>query len=86
MTQSILITGANRGIGLELAQQFAADGWRVLGCCRRPEKAEELQNLATKRPGQVSIHALDVSQSKDIARLAEELQDEPSIFYSTTPG
>jgi NAD(P)-dependent dehydrogenase (short-subunit alcohol dehydrogenase family) len=33
--QTILITGANRGIGLELAGQFAADGWNVIACCRK---------------------------------------------------
>lgn len=31
---TILITGANRGIGLELTRQYAADGWNVLACCR----------------------------------------------------
>ena len=37
---SVLITGANRGIGLELARQYAADGWRVHACCRNPAGAE----------------------------------------------
>ena len=35
--RTILITGANRGIGLELTEQFAADGWAVLACCRSPD-------------------------------------------------
>ena len=34
--RTILITGANRGIGLELTEQFAGDGWVVLACCRSP--------------------------------------------------
>jgi NAD(P)-dependent dehydrogenase (short-subunit alcohol dehydrogenase family) len=38
-TPTILITGANRGIGLELTGQFAADGWQVLACCRNPDSA-----------------------------------------------
>ena len=36
---TILITGANLGIGLELSEQFAGDGWQVLACCRNPADA-----------------------------------------------
>ena len=42
---SVLVTGANRGLGLEFARQYAADGWRVFACCRDPEKAGELKEL-----------------------------------------
>ena len=55
-----LITGANRGIGLEFCRQYAADGWRVLACCRYPEKSDALNKLASQYPGLIKIHALDV--------------------------
>ena len=42
---SVLITGANRGIGLAFAHSFAADGWRVHACCRDPDRAEDLAVL-----------------------------------------
>ena len=42
---TILITGANRGIGLKLTEQFATDGWQVLACCRQPDQAGDLQAL-----------------------------------------
>jgi len=46
---AILITGANRGIGLELTGQFAEDGWQVLAFCRNPAAAgESRKNLAAK--------------------------------------
>ena len=35
----VLVTGANRGIGLEFVRQYAADGWQVIACCRRPDEA-----------------------------------------------
>jgi NADP-dependent 3-hydroxy acid dehydrogenase YdfG len=43
---SALITGANRGLGLEFARQYAADGWQVYAACRDPSSASELRRLA----------------------------------------
>jgi NAD(P)-dependent dehydrogenase (short-subunit alcohol dehydrogenase family) len=73
---STLITGANRGIGLEFCRQYAADGWRVLACSRYPEKSDELNKLAAQHPEQVKIHALDVADHVQIERLAQVLVDE----------
>jgi NAD(P)-dependent dehydrogenase (short-subunit alcohol dehydrogenase family) len=71
-----LITGANRGIGLEFCRQYVADGWRVLACSRYPEKSDELNKLAAQHPEQVKIHALDVADHVQIERLAQVLVDE----------
>ncbi|HPQ94125.1 MAG TPA: SDR family NAD(P)-dependent oxidoreductase [Thiolinea sp.] len=71
-TRSILITGANRGIGLELTRQYAAEGWQVYACCRNPEKAEALQALAASAP--VQVLALDVNHASQRASLADILQ------------
>ena len=43
---AVLITGANRGIGLEFARQYAADGWAVFAACRDPKAAKKLAALA----------------------------------------
>ena len=67
-----LITGANRGIGLELARQYAADGYKVHACCRKPDEASDLAGLA----GDVNVHALDVTDHEAVDRLAGEI-DEP---------
>jgi NAD(P)-dependent dehydrogenase (short-subunit alcohol dehydrogenase family) len=53
---TVFITGANRGIGLEFARQYAADGWRVLATARDPQGATELNAL----PGDVTIRPLDL--------------------------
>lgn len=74
MTKTILLTGANRGIGLELARSYAAAGWRLLACCRQPEQASELQALATAHPERVQIHPLEVTDPQSIAALAESLK------------
>ncbi len=71
-----LITGANRGIGLELARQYAMDGWRVLACCRNPDSAEALKQLTTQYPGQVQIRALDVADINQVDTLSKTLAHE----------
>jgi NAD(P)-dependent dehydrogenase (short-subunit alcohol dehydrogenase family) len=64
-----LITGANRGIGLEFAKQYAAEGWQVIATCRKPDEAKALAHLE----GDVQIHALDVSDFARIEALSRKL-------------
>ena len=71
----VLITGANRGLGLEFTKQYAADGWRVLACCRHPQSALDLQALAAAYSN-VKIYALDVADFAQIDALAVQLKDE----------
>lgn len=68
---TLLITGSNRGLGLEFVRQYAAEGWRVYACCRAPASASELNALASET---VTVHALDVGDFGAIEALAEELQ------------
>jgi NAD(P)-dependent dehydrogenase (short-subunit alcohol dehydrogenase family) len=72
---TVLVTGANRGIGLEFCRQYADAGWRVLGCCRNPSAAHELQGLAARHAG-VSVHALDVSRFEQADALSAQLGGE----------
>ena len=67
---TVMITGANRGLGLEFARQYAADGWQVIATCRDPAGATALKKLGE----QVEIHALDVTDFAAIARLGQDLQ------------
>ena len=53
---TVLITGANRGIGLELTRIYAARGDRVIASCRNPGKAGALEAIS----GTVEIEAMDV--------------------------
>ena len=70
---SILITGANRGIGLELTRQFVAEQWQVHACCRSPENARDLMKLAHQHQGQVNVHVLDVTNDNQRQILADQL-------------
>lgn len=75
--RTMLITGANRGIGLEFVRQYVADGWRVVACCRKPAAAEALNRLAAQYPDQVTVHALDVTDHAQIDQLAQTLSEQP---------
>ena len=74
--ESVLVTGANRGLGLEFVRQYAEDGWRVFACCREPAEAAELEKLASQFDGRVTVHQLDVQNHGQIDSLATELNDE----------
>jgi NAD(P)-dependent dehydrogenase (short-subunit alcohol dehydrogenase family) len=70
-TGTVLITGANRGLGLEFARQYAADGWRVIACCRNPKDAPELKKIKAE------VQALDVTSQESIQHLAKALHGTP---------
>lgn len=76
MAETILVTGANRGIGLELTRCFATDGWRVFACCREPEKAEELGELVREFEDRIQVFTLDVTDLEQIHALSEVLAEE----------
>ncbi len=73
---TVLLTGANRGLGLEFVRQYAADGWDVLATCRHPEKADALNRYAAEHPT-VKVASLDVTESTSIEALAERWRDIP---------
>lgn len=73
---TVLITGANRGIGLEFSRQYAEDGWQVLACCRNPDTADALKKLANQFPALLKIYLLDVADHAQIEHLAKTLSNE----------
>lgn len=75
-TGTVLITGSNRGIGLEFARQYAELGWRVIATCRNPKTATELQALS-KQYSRLVIEQLDVTDHSAIDALADKYRDTP---------
>jgi NAD(P)-dependent dehydrogenase (short-subunit alcohol dehydrogenase family) len=76
MAQTILVTGASRGIGLALTREFLGRGWRVIACCRQPETAAELRRTAAAHAELLRIERLDVTDSARIQELAGRLEHE----------
>ena len=66
--QTVLVTGANRGLGLEFARQLHDAGAVVIGTARQPEAADELRSLG------VRVEQLDVADPASVAALAERLE------------
>ena len=73
---TVLITGSNRGLGLEFSRQYAAAGWNVIATCRNPEQAEELRALARQHK-QVMIEKMDVTSDGEVKALADKYQSQP---------
>lgn len=69
---TVLITGANRGLGLEFTRQYAAADWRVIATSRTPDKADALKALGPR----VSVHRLDVADLTATAALGHTLAAE----------
>lgn len=74
MTQTVLITGANRGIGLEFCKHYLANNWQVIACCRKPNDASELNQLALGN-SQLQVEQLDIASSEQIVSLGQRLAD-----------
>ncbi len=70
---SALITGANRGLGLEFARQYLADGWQVYAACRDPNSASELRRLADASGHKLRMLVLDVTDHVSVKAAAAEL-------------
>ncbi|WP_240125491.1 SDR family oxidoreductase [Thermomonas alba] len=73
MSRTVLVTGANRGLGLELTRQLLAQGAHVVATCRHPGKATALNALGGAHPGRVHVLPLDVGSESSRAELVREL-------------
>jgi NAD(P)-dependent dehydrogenase (short-subunit alcohol dehydrogenase family) len=84
--KTTLITGANRGIGLEFSRQLAEDGWCVLACSRDLEKSDALNKLAAEYPERITLYALDVTDHGQIEKLSQTLANKPIDLLINNAG
>jgi NAD(P)-dependent dehydrogenase (short-subunit alcohol dehydrogenase family) len=81
---SIMITSANRGLGLEFARQYAVDGWRIFAACRNPDAADDLHELT--RTGAATVFPMDVTDLSSIRHAAAGLDGEPIDVLLNSAG
>ncbi|MBL8631229.1 MAG: SDR family oxidoreductase [Rhodospirillaceae bacterium] len=82
---TVLVTGANRGIGLEFVKQYAAKGYKVIATARKPGEAKDLQDLA-KTDKDIVIETLDVSDLASIDTLAAKYKGQPIDILINNAG
>lgn len=75
--KTVLITGTNRGLGLEFVKQYLEAGQRVIATARDPGKAAELQALHKQYPQQFSLYALDVASADSRKQFARDIGNQP---------
>lgn len=71
---TVIITGANRGIGFELTKRFLlSNEWKILACCRNPDGADALKDLAENSSNRVEICRLDLTNENSIKAFSEKI-------------
>ena len=86
MTQpTVLITGANRGLGLKFAELYAQKKFNVFATCRTPHNADGLLELADKN-NQISVLPLDVGIYEEVENLAETIKASPIDILINNAG
>jgi len=73
---TVLVTGANRGIGLEFARQYSSVGWKVLATARNPHRPTDLASLAAANKN-ITLHELDITRENSILDLSTQLNGKP---------
>src|SRR5688500_848269 len=82
---TVLVTGSNRGLGLEFVKQYAERGWDVIATARDPDSAKELRELAAKN-SKITIEKLDVLDTVAIKALAKKYQGRPVDIILNNAG
>ena len=80
MKPVVLITGANRGLGLEFAKQYVEAGWEVIGTARKPDSASDLKDTGAR------VMQLDVVDADSVAKLAAALKGQPIDLLINNAG
>lgn len=83
---TVLVTGSNRGIGLELVRQYTQAGSKVIATSRNPQTADELKEVAKQYGDQVLIERMDVTDADSIVEIANKYRDQPIDILINNAG
>ncbi len=83
---TVLVTGANRGIGLGLVKHYSESGWSVIAGCRHPNEADTLRKIARTHSNTISIVRIDVLDHVTIDDVATKYKDTPLDILINNAG
>ena len=83
--KTVLVTGGNRGIGLEFVNHYAAAGHTVIATARNPSRADDLNAMAATNPA-IKVEELDVNDFEEIDALAAKYADTPIDILINNAG
>ena len=84
--KTVLITGGNRGLGLEFVKQYSQLGYKIIVTCRNPNEAKELNTLKENSKTDIKIHTLDVTNHEEIDLLSKSLSNKPIDIIINNAG
>ena len=71
--KTVLITGTNKGLGLELTRQYLNEGWNVIATCRSPSTAKDLLTYKEKHQNYLTILSMDLTNEASIKQIGEKI-------------
>lgn len=83
---TVLITGASRGLGYELAKQYAERGDRVYATCRNPDKSDKLNAAAAASGGRMTVHRMDIGDTASVQACRAAIGDVPIDILINNAG
>ena len=83
---TVLITGSNRGIGLEFTKQFLQKGWKCIATCRNKDNSANLKHLSEEFSQNIIIEEMDILNHSSIDQLAKKYTNQPIDIIINNAG
>ena len=84
--KTILVTGTNKGIGLEIVRQYLNDGFKVIATCRNLSKQDSLNELLNSFPNMISVYQMELLDEKSIESFSSKIIDIPIDIFINNAG
>ena len=84
--KTILVTGTNKGIGLEIVRQYLKEGFKVIATCRNLSKLDNLNKLLNSFPGMISVYQMELLDEKSIESFSSRIKDIPIDIFINNAG